>query len=405
MSADPSEPPNGTRRPSRRHVLGGLAGATGFATAAYFSLPRSSATPRPEAPGTSLADAPNTEETVDGKRTLIVTGRDSTSVALIAFDENRLLGHLDLGIEPRELRVSAGGILLAATDRRSNQLALADIKGRTVRHLDLPCRPMRLVASLDATILAAIDDDSGQIVLIDFRAGTVKQTFQGPAHIRAAIFTPDAALLFVGADSVQGVAVFDLTNGRLATTIAGPSVVDLVRSPNGREGFAIAADPDHSILHLDLKSPNILGRLTGRPAAAVYTTGFGSYLLLPDPNAGTVTIASVQPLKPGPLLTAATGVSTAYSAWFDTVAFVPSPPAHKLFVYDLDAGRSDGAISLAGRPGYGSTSPEGDKFYLPVEDTGEVVVIDTRDRRQVGTINVGGAPVRAVLAAGYGICH
>ena len=62
-------------------------------------------------------------------------------------------------------------------------------------------------------------------------------------------------------------------------------------------------------------------------------------------------------------------------------------------------------LNSIGRPGLGSTSPEGDKFYLPVEDSGEVVVIDTRDRRQVSTISVGGAPVRAVLAAGYGICH
>jgi YVTN family beta-propeller protein len=118
-----------------------------------------------------------------------------------------------------------------------------------------------------------------------------------------------------------------------------------------------------------------------------------------------MTIASVEPLQPGPLLAAAAGVSTAYSAWFDTVAFVPSAPAHKVFVYDLEAGRNDGVIALAGRPGFGSTSPVGDKFYLPVEDSGEVVVIDTRDRRQTGTISVGGAPVRAVIAAGYGICH
>jgi DNA-binding beta-propeller fold protein YncE len=118
-----------------------------------------------------------------------------------------------------------------------------------------------------------------------------------------------------------------------------------------------------------------------------------------------VTIASVQPLQPGPLLAAAAGVSTAYSAWFDTVALVPSAPARKVLVYDLEAGCADGVIALAGRPGLGTVTPEGDKFYLPVEDSGEVVVIDTRFRRQVGAISVGVAPVRAVIAGGYGICH
>nr|WP_294509831.1 WD40 repeat domain-containing protein [uncultured Rhodopila sp.] len=383
-------------RPSRRHVLGGLAGATGFAAAAAFSLPRPSVTPQADA---SVAPA------TDGRRTLIVTARDSTSVALIAYDENRLIGHLDLGIVPLELRMSDGGVLLAAADRQSRQLAVAEVAARTVRRLDLPCRPTRLLVSPDGATLAAIDEDSGEIAVIEFRSGRIALCFPGPAHIRAVIFSPDGALLFVGADTFQGVAVFDLASGRLAATIDSPPVVDLVRSPNGREGFAITADPQHAILHLDLKARSVLGRLTGRPAAGVFTTGFGRYLLLPDPDAGTMTIASVEPLQPGPLLAAAAGVSTAYSAWFDTVAFVPSAPAHKVFVYDLEAGRNDGAIALAGRPGFGSMSPVGDKFYLPVEDSGEVVVIDTRDRRQTGTISVGGAPVRAVIAAGYGICH
>ncbi|MBV9828015.1 MAG: hypothetical protein JO001_20470 [Alphaproteobacteria bacterium] len=137
----------------------------------------------------------------------------------------------------------------------------------------------------------------------------------------------------------------------------------------------------------------------------MFTTGFGRYLILPDPDAGTVTIASVEPLQPGPLLAAAAGVSFAYSAWFDTVALVPSGPAHKLLLYDLDARRDAGAIALAGSPGFGTVTPEGDKFYIPVEDSGEVVVIDTRFRRQVGAIKVGAAPLRAVIAGGYGICH
>jgi DNA-binding beta-propeller fold protein YncE len=401
MRVGPSKPPDDTRRPSRRHVLTGLAAATGVTAAAGFNLLRPS---RTDVAVTPLSDASVTPQ-IDSRRTLIVTARDSTSVALIAFDENRLLGHLDLGLAPRELRVSDGGVLIAAADRHSHQLAFAELATQKVRRVDLPNRPTRLVVSPDGATLAAIDEDSGEIALIDFRSGRITLCFQGPAHIRAVIFSPDAALLFVGADTAQGVAIFDLASGRLAATIDSPPVVDLVRSPNGREAFAITADGEHSILHLDLKSRAILGRITGRPAAAVFTTGFGRYLLLPDPDAGTMTIASVQSLQPGPLLAAGAGVSTAYSAWFDTVALVPSAPGPKVFVYDLEAGRSDGAIALAGRPGLGSTSPEGDKFYLPVEDSGEVVVIDTRDRRQVSAISVGGAPVRAVLAAGYGICH
>jgi DNA-binding beta-propeller fold protein YncE len=248
-------------------VLFGLAGATGFtgatglAAVACFNLVRPSVTPQ-----------------IDAGRTLVVTARGSTSVALIAFDENRLLGHLDLGIVPRELRVSDGGVLIAAADGHSRQLAFAEVAARTVRRVDLPYRPTRLVVSPDGATLAAIDEDSGDIALLEFRSGRITLCFQGPAHIRAAIFSTDAALLFVAADTFQGVAAFDVASGRVAATIGGPPVVDLVRSPNGREGFATTNDQEHSILHLDLKSLGILGRLTGRPAAGVFTTGFGRYL-------------------------------------------------------------------------------------------------------------------------------
>jgi YVTN family beta-propeller protein len=384
------------KRTTRRDLLAGFGGATGLAAVADFSLPRSSISSR-----TDLSVMPP----IDGKRTLIVAARDSTSVALVAFDEDRLIGQLDLGIVPRELRVSDGGALVAASDRRSRQLAFADVVARTVRRVDVPSRPTRLVVSPDGTTLASVDDESGEVALLDFKSGSVKLSFQGPPHIRAAVFSTDAALLFVGADSFQGVAAIDLASGRLVATIDCPPVVDLVRAPNGREGFAVTADHEHSILHLDLKSLAILGRLTGRPAAAAFTTGFGRYLLLPDPDAGTVTIASVATLQPGPLLPAAAGVSTAYSAWFDTVALVPSPPARKVLVYDLESGRNAGAITLGGRPGAGTVAPEGDKFFVPVEESGELVVIDTRDRRQIATINVGAGPVRAVIGGGYGICH
>ncbi|MBV9829559.1 MAG: hypothetical protein JO001_28390, partial [Alphaproteobacteria bacterium] len=158
---------------------------------AGFSLLRSSVT---DASVTPQADATDTAP-IDGQRTLVVTARDSTTVALIAVDDDRLIGHFDLGIVPRELRVSDGG-LLAAADGNSRQVAFADVATQTVRHADLPVRPTRLVASPDGASLAAIDEASGDIAIIEFRSGRVTLRLQGPTHVRAAIFSTDAALLF-----------------------------------------------------------------------------------------------------------------------------------------------------------------------------------------------------------------
>jgi YVTN family beta-propeller protein len=229
--------------------------------------------------------------------------------------------------------------------------------------------------------------------------------FDGPAGIRSAIFAADGESLFVAADTVDGVAVYDIRSVRLATTIKGPKVKTLVRSPNGREGYALSAGSERSILHLNLKTFSLLGSQPAPDAEALFPTRTGSHLLLPDPASGTVSIVPAQPLGRGLTLAATLGVTLAYGAWFDMVAFVPNRRQRELLLYDLDRRKAAGAIALGGTPGIGTVTPDGDRLYLPIEDSGEVAVIDANLRRRIASITVGGTPVQAIIAGGYGICH
>jgi DNA-binding beta-propeller fold protein YncE len=98
-------------------------------------------------------------------------------------------------------------------------------------------------------------------------------------------------------------------------------------------------------------------------------------------------------------------MSWAYSAWFDTVAFVTSTTQRELLVYDLDHAQQRGSIALGAVPGPGAVTPDGSKLFLPVADRHAVFVIDAASARLIHRIPLPGAPILAVLAGSYGLCH
>ncbi|MCR6631929.1 MAG: hypothetical protein NVV74_18810 [Magnetospirillum sp.] len=338
----------------------------------------------------------------DVQRTLFVAGRDSTAVAVVSIESERVIGRLELGLVPRQLAVSESLAKLAAADGRSAQVTVAELASRAVTRLPLPLAPTRLLVSPDGLTLAAFDDASGGIALVDLLLLREKARLAGPPRIRDAMFAGDGKSLFLAADGVAGVTVLDAAASRPAAILPGPSATALARAPNGREGFALAGG---EVLHFDLKAPAILGRLAAPGATGLYPTGTGRFLMLPDSDRRSLTLAPAQPLAPAAPLKAAAGMSAAYSAWFDTVALLPSRSEESVLLYDLETRQPAGRIPLSGAPGPGVVTPDGGKLYLPIEGEKELAVIDARLRRRAATIAVGFAPTQAVMAGGYGICH
>ncbi|MFT3937721.1 YncE family protein [Rhodopseudomonas sp.] len=158
------------------------------------------------------------------------------------------------------------------------------------------------------------------------------------------------------------------------------------------------------MLHLDLRSRQVLTSVPTSDHPVLFATGTGIQLLAIDQHAGTLSILPSEPLQPGGVVLPA-AASTAYAAWFDTVAFVPAPATRKLLIFDLERRKAAGSIALDGVPGTGVVTPDGDKLYLPIEDHGTVAVIDTHLRQRTASISIGAAPVQAIIAGGYGLCH
>lgn len=105
------------------------------------------------------------------------------------------------------------------------------------------------------------------------------------------------------------------------------------------------------------------------------------------------------------ILKAAKGVNIVYTAWFESLALVPSATTQALLLYDLDALQPLGAVQLAAAPARGGVTPDGQKLYLPLPDARQVAVFDARRRQLVASVTVPETPSRVLLAGSYGICH
>ncbi|MFT0876307.1 hypothetical protein VRZ08_07065 [Rhodopseudomonas sp. G2_2311] len=352
-----------------------------------------------------LAVAPARAEAYrDYRRTIFVARRGIAALEAIDVDSDTVTGTLELGLEPRELQISQRGGRLAAIDLRSPRLVSVDLAAQSRRDVPLPFIPSRLRISPDGQRLAAFDDARGTIVLLDSTDGRERSRIDGPREIREAIFSGDSSSLLVAAASVGGLSTYDIAAAQPVPPVEGPPLHALLRAPNGREGFALTAETPRRVLHLDLRSRQVLASVPTSDHPVLFATGTGIQLLAIDQHAGTLSILPSEPLQPGGV-TLPAAASTAYAAWFDTVAFVPAPAARKLLIFDLERRKAAGSIALEGVPGTGVVTPDGDKLYLPIEDQGTVAVIDTHLRQRTASISIGAAPVQAIIAGGYGLCH
>jgi DNA-binding beta-propeller fold protein YncE len=341
----------------------------------------------------------------DVQHNLFVTGRDSAVVAVVAIESDKVVGRLDLGLVPRKMLVSESLAKLVAIDGQTARVAVTELVTLHPQILSFDFVPHRLLISPDGLTLLVADDESGAIVLIDLMLVREKARIKGPTKIRDAIFSGDSRFAFTVAEGLRGIGVIDITTGRVAQTLETSASVALARSPNGREGFALAAGFPGDVIHLDLKTPAVLDRLPTQGGSGLSLTGTGRYLMLPDKHSRTLSFAATQPLQPAIALKGGQDISAIYSAWFDSVAFAPNPSDHTVLVYDLEKLAAAGLISLDGAPGAGAVSPDGATLFLPVAETEKLAVIDARSRRLTTTIPLGFPPAAAVMAGGYGICH
>ncbi len=334
------------------------------------------------------------------KQNVFVAAKAETSLTVIDAETETVIGAFTIGLEPKQFVVSDAVAKVAAIDQASRKIAIVELVSGDVRILNLDFTPRRLTLSPDGLKLAALGEH--EFVLFDllFVKETARAT--GLPLLRDALFSGDGQKLLVSFDAVDGVGAFDAVSAQPLARIGLNSPGSaLSRAATGREGYAKMANG--KVAHLDLIAAKLIDEIDLGSHAQLVPTGLGRWLLAFDPGAETVRIAQARPLEKKATLDAPVGITALYSAWFDTVAVAPA--GRKAVIFDLEGARKIAEIDLDSPSGPGAMTPDGRKLFLPLEDAGEVAIIDAQIKKLKGTIAVGPRPVAAVMAGGYGVCH
>jgi DNA-binding beta-propeller fold protein YncE len=358
--------------------------------------------------GLFAASAYADEDTIDMTHAVFVSLADQHVVPYIDPDVDKIAGSIDVGLVPKQIEIASSIGKLLAIDGKSPQVNIVDLQLGTIRTVSLDLVPSRMTVSSDGLTVALADTEGGHVVLLDLLRRQIVGSAGNLPPLRDMVFSTDSKKLYLAGAHAGAIDVIDAAKGQLVPAIATGlphGSLAFGRSPNGQRLF-VQSDSGGGVGVLDLERSGPLAPIPAGPAATVaFPSATGAYLLVVDNQRGTLMIIRDGDAQNAAVLKAATGVSIVYTAWFDSLALVPSSTAKTLFLYDLEAMHSSGEIALAGTPARGGVTPDGQKLYLPLTDADQVAVINAQRRKLAASIAMPGHPTAIVLAGSYGVCH
>jgi DNA-binding beta-propeller fold protein YncE len=348
----------------------------------------------------------------DIRRYVYVPSTTVPDVAVIDTEDDRIAARLHTGIVARQAVVSRDTATLIATDGQSASVSLLDVVSGKTRTVALSAAVDRLTVGTTGQLVAASDLAGGTIALIDL--GEERQDrvtmITGLPPLREVMFGDLDTALYIAAEGLSGVGVVDVAKAKLLHEIATfqptpDGVAALARTPDGRQ---VLARPRGGgpISVLDPEQGRAVAQVAGGPGTmGIFPSGTGNYLLIPDDIEATLAVFRSNRLDDPVALPGAAGVIGVYTAWLDSIAFVPSAVRRSVLVYDLDKMHLVDEITLPGAPAAGAVTADSRTLYLPILDPPIVVAVDGNTRRIVATYDLPSPPLAALVAGGWGICH
>lgn len=342
----------------------------------------------------------------DVARYLFVTHPASSRITVIDTRDDRVAGTLDAGVAPLQLEGSGDLAKLVAIDGQTPRVQLIELTSGRLQIIALDFVPQRIVLSSNGLRVAAFAPERGLFVVVDLLfAASIGPTRQH-AGLHDLLFDRRGEILHIADD--KGIERFDVRAGRpLGRIDASGAVTRLTPSATGRHLFADSADGSIGVVELEPSADG--GGRIGFPAGSgvtrAYTNATGTRLFLPDSRQRKMSFVSPRTLQTQATLPAASGLGHVYSAWFDTITFVPSTEGPAVLVYDQERVVRGADIALPGTVGRGTVTPDGAKLYLPIADDRSLAVIDAKVRRLTKRIRLEAPPRAALMAVTFGICH
>lgn len=355
----------------------------------------------------------------DGERYVFMPSHNTRAVAVLDGKTERVVAQLELSGVPVQTAVSeAAGVIVAAfADRNAlDVVALADASRPPP--IELPIFPESLVMSPDGYLIAVADSKRGAVTIVSLQQRKPLFTVSGFGDARHLTFSADGSQLYVADGGALEVAFVDLVqqkviervplarNGK-STGLQAPAVISPVtRTPDGRLGF-VSMKEANAVAVIDLTVAELVKWLpVGHAPTRAYGTADGRLMLVPNEGDSSVSVIDTSTLQVSATLPGARDVAAISTGWFESHAFVMSRSEKRIVVLDLMKFDKVGEIALPGSAGAGVVNSAGQKLYVPVPDTDETAVIDTRTYTLATLVRgVGHGPWSALMARSNNYCH
>ncbi|MGI9492508.1 MAG: YncE family protein, partial [Geminicoccaceae bacterium] len=312
-----------------------------------------------------------------------VASRQSSEVTVIAVLDDEVVANLHLDAIPDQIVVSEKTRKLIATHVEEQQVSIVDLDaGKIAKTIDLGFRPDVLKLEDDLGIIALGLTGSGIVSLISLDEMDVVASIDGLDPLSDLMFGRDGKHLFVAQRDAGKIDLVDVQSGGVVDQIvledAEIGIRNLIRTPGGKTGLALHGESGLlSALNLDERVQVGTSRLPG-PAFEGFPSTNSQYFLMPNGDAGTMSMVSSWTYQESERLPAPSSPSGVNFAMFDTIAFAFGHVSRHAMAVSLieDDTPTPTMISLPGTPETGLTVDAGKKVYVALSDTNQVAVID-----------------------------
>lgn len=332
-------------------------------------------------------------------------------MTLVDLATDRVAGQVSFPEVPDAFAVSSGLGRIYGANRAARKLYVFNLATRAVEHeIDLPIEPRTTLLSPDGYTLAIADGES-RLALVDLAEARVRGLVEGLEQPGDLAFSNDSFHLFVPNDAAGRIEVIDTMSAIRLDPITlsfgeanGLSAV--TRTPNGLYGLVVEqATGRLSVINFrnweEMRMIEV-----GAQATRPYGTADGQFMMIANDDAATLTVISTAYFDTEAVIPAPKGVTSITTGFFETLAFITSESEMKSLVVDLETMEPVGEILYGGTPGPALVDPDGKRMYVPVAETGELVVVDVYNKEIISRVKgMDGVPTRIALAATNNYCH
>jgi YVTN family beta-propeller protein len=352
--------------------------------------------------------------------------RDSNNVMVFDYATMERLGDVDASVGSAAANgdhmamVRPDGKEIYVSAAAKNALVVIDATTlRVKKTISLGNTPTHQSVRAGTNELWVMEEGDNAIAVIDMATDTLTRTITDPSFAvpHFAHFAGDRAYIAnIGGSQIS---VVDLSTYRVVDTLLAAGV-DAPGACSGDDcGFADAQITPAGLLYAthiatgttmvydtvaEQRLPDVV--VGGTPwSAFVDPFGASEDALVPSWTLQTVTRLGRDGAKFASVAGDSQVYGVNYSPTDDSVAFVLDRTAEQVSVIDRATGDLVDALDVGGNTETGTTTPEG-QLLLPISSAGELVVLDTATREELGRFTgVGTYPWSVTTMAGQNYCH